>query len=89
MISALLKQFNSDEVLAFSKNTAISHTGFWQVVLKRQAFLFTQNQQCYAVWLEDSFEFLAWFLASILADKTIYLPPHRVQDLEQQFAEQG
>lgn len=89
MISALLKQFNSDEVLAFSKSTAISHAEFWQVVLNRQAFLHAQNQTDYALWLEDSFEFLAWFLASVCADKTIYMPPHRVHDLEQQFAEQG
>ncbi|MFC3903869.1 Acyl-CoA synthetase (AMP-forming)/AMP-acid ligase II [Acinetobacter marinus] len=90
MIVANLRQyFHHPQVLAFSKNSRISHAEFWHMVCQRQAFLLAQDQTDYALWLEDSAEFLAWIFASTLAEKTVYLPPHRVKDLERQFQDQG
>ncbi|WP_038343620.1 AMP-binding protein [Acinetobacter sp. A47] len=66
----------------------ITHAEFWQEVAEQAAIIRQFSQESWALWEQDSYQFLLLFFAGLLANKKIILPPHRVRDLEQQFAQQ-
>lgn len=63
----------------------ISYAVFWQDVVKQSTEIKRLEQQTWALWEQDSYEFIVLLFAGLLADKTIFLPPNRVRDLEQKF----
>lgn len=67
----------------------ISFNDFWQDVCQQvNEFQFLDAEQ-YALWENDSYEFLVLFFAVLLAGKQVLLAPNRVKDLEQELAAQG
>ncbi|MCH7336448.1 AMP-binding protein [Acinetobacter sp. NIPH 2699] len=71
-----------------SELKTISHADFWQDVAEQAAAIKGLSQETWALWEQDSYQFLLLFFAGLLANKKIILPPNRVRDLEQQFAQQ-
>lgn len=66
----------------------ISFAAFWQDV-SQQAQLLSLRPECiWALWHQDSYEFLVLLFAALQAKKRIVLPPHRVAQLEQNLASQ-
>ncbi|GAB02555.1 MULTISPECIES: AMP-binding protein [Acinetobacter] len=63
----------------------ISYAFFWQDVVKQSTEIKRLDQQTWALWEQDSYEFIVLLFAGLLANKTILLPPNRVRDLEQKF----
>ncbi|KXO83046.1 acyl-CoA synthetase [Acinetobacter venetianus] len=63
----------------------ISYAFFWQDVVKQSTEIKRLDQQTWALWEQDSYEFIVLLIAGLLANKTILLPPNRVRDLEQKF----
>lgn len=71
-----------------SELTTISYADFWQDVAEQAAAIKGLSQETWALWEQDSYQFLLLFFAGLLANKKIILPPNRVRDLEQQLAQQ-
>ncbi|MBK5647437.1 MAG: hypothetical protein I4N51_10380 [Acinetobacter sp.] len=47
------------------------------------------TESAWALWQNDSYDFLVLFFAVLLADKQVILPPNRVRDLEKSLAAQN
>lgn len=62
---------------------------FWQEVLCEKKWIEQTSQDQWAIWQNDSYDFLVLFFAGLFARKTIVLPPHRVRDLENELNQQG
>ena len=43
-------------------------------------------ESAWALWQNDSYDFLVLFFAVLLADKQVILPPNRVRDLEKKLS---
>jgi len=71
-----------------SELKTISYADFWQDVAEQTAAIKALSQETWALWEQDSYQFLLLLFAGVLANKKIILPPNRVRDLEQQFAQQ-
>ncbi|WP_433847302.1 AMP-binding protein [Acinetobacter proteolyticus] len=71
-----------------SELKTISYADFWQDVAEQAAAIRGLGQETWALWEQDSYQFLLLFFAGVLANKKIILPPNRVRDLEQQLAQQ-
>lgn len=69
--------------------TTISFAAFWQDVWQQAALLRALPAAQFALWQQDSYDFLVLLLACVAADKPVRLPPNRVAALEQQWAQQG
>lgn len=67
----------------------ISFVDFWQDVCTQACFISTLDAEQYALWENDSYEFLVLFFAALLAGKQLLLAPNRVKALESDLAEQG
>ncbi|KAA8733853.1 AMP-binding protein [Acinetobacter qingfengensis] len=89
MISQLVKNFHSQKPLIIDDQGQIVFADFWQRVTEQYVYLKQQPEHRFALWSDDSYAFLSWLWAAILADKSLVLPPHRISQLEQDFAEQG
>lgn len=63
------------------------HT-FWLDVAEQAAQIQPLEQPVWALWQQDSYEFLVLLFAALQAGKQVLLPPHRVSDLEKELAEQ-
>ena len=67
----------------------IRFVDFWQDVCTQACFISTLDAEQYALWENDSYEFLVLFFAALLAEKQLLLAPNRVKVLESELAEQG
>ena len=66
----------------------VSFHTFWLDVAEQAAQIQPLEQPVWALWQEDSYEFLVLLFAALQAGKQLLLPPHRVSDLEKELAEQ-
>lgn len=66
----------------------VSFHTFWLDVAEQAAQIQPLEQPVWALWQEDSYEFLVLLFAALQAGKQVLLPPHRVSDLEKELAEQ-
>ncbi|MEG1157616.1 MAG: acyl-CoA synthetase, partial [Acinetobacter sp.] len=66
----------------------VSFHTFWLDVAEQAAQIQQLEQPVWALWQEDSYEFLVLLFAALQAGKQVLLPPHRVSDLEKELAEQ-
>ncbi len=66
----------------------ISFQAFWSDAAEQAAQIQHLNQTVWALWEQDSYEFLVLLFAALQAGKHVLLPPHRVSDLEKELAEQ-
>jgi acyl-CoA synthetase (AMP-forming)/AMP-acid ligase II len=71
-----------------SEQQAISYAQFWQDVVEQSVEIENLQQDTWALWEQDSYEFIVLLFAALLAKKRIILPPNRVRDLEQKLAQQ-
>ena len=71
-----------------AENQTHTYAYFWQDVLEQSVAIADLEQSTWALWQQDSYDFLVLFFAGLLANKNIILPPNRVRDLEQQLAQQ-
>ena len=62
---------------------------FWQDVIQQSQAIELLEQDSWALWKPDSYQFLVLLFAALLAKKQVLLPPHRVSDLEKELAEQN
>ena len=62
---------------------------FWQDVCVQASLIQRLDAKQYALWENDSYEFLVLFFAALLAKKQVVIAPNRVKDLELELAEQG
>ncbi|MFH7765892.1 AMP-binding protein [Acinetobacter sp. BSP-28] len=62
---------------------------FWQDVIQQSHAIEFLEQESWALWEADSYQFLVLLFAALLAKKQVLLPPHRVSDLEKELAEQN
>lgn len=69
--------------------TFIRFSEFWQDVCQQSEQIRRLNFAQWALWEQDSYEFLVLFFAALLAEKTVIIAPHRVKALELAFAQQG
>lgn len=67
----------------------ISFAEFWQDVATQAKAIAALPACEFALWEQDSYEFLVLFFAILSAKKRVILPPNQVQQLQQQFTEQG
>ncbi|WP_343595579.1 AMP-binding protein [Acinetobacter sp.] len=68
---------------------SISFAEFWQDVATQAQAMVRLPEPAFALWEQDSYEFLVLLFALLFAKKRVILPPSQVQQLQQQFAEQG
>ncbi|MEG1157061.1 MAG: AMP-binding protein, partial [Acinetobacter sp.] len=66
----------------------VSFHTFWLDVAEQAAQIQPLEQPVWALWQEDSYEFLVLLFAALQAGKQVLLPPHRVSDLEKELAGQ-
>ena len=66
----------------------ISFAAFWQDVSQQAQLILLRPESTFALWQQDSYEFLVLLFAALQAKKRIVLPPHRVAQLEQNLASQ-
>ncbi len=66
----------------------VSFHTFWLDVALQATQIQQLEQPVWALWQEDSYEFLVLLFAALQAGKQVLLPPHRVSDLEKELAEQ-
>lgn len=66
----------------------VSFQEFWREAALQAAEIQQLAEPVWALWEQDSYEFLLLLLAALLAGKEVLLPPHRVSDLENELAAQ-
>lgn len=93
MFDFIAKQSQCDDVFAdLTQGQSLSFTQFWQAVADKCHYLQQENRQQiqqYALWCEQSVEFLQWLWAMVLVGKTVILPPHGQPQFKQQLQQQG
>ncbi|MCG2916422.1 hypothetical protein, partial [Escherichia coli] len=52
---------------------------------EQAAWIAQRIEPVWALWEQDSYDFLVLFFAALQARKHLRLPPHKVAQLEQQF----
>lgn len=67
----------------------ITFQAFWHDVQQQSHEIQALPHDIWALWEQESYEFLVLFFAALLAKKQLLLPPNRVSDLEKQLAEQN
>ncbi|WP_431830745.1 AMP-binding protein [Acinetobacter ihumii] len=80
----------SQQTLAITaEHQHISFAAFWQDVSQQAQMMASRSERIFALWQQDSYEFLVLLFAGLQAKKTILLAPHRVAELEQNLASQN
>lgn len=80
---------NSQNVLCLKSDlSAITFANFWKDVEQQKLHIEQLSEKTWALWEQDSYEFLVLFFAALNAKKDILLPPNRISDLEKELAEQ-
>ncbi|MFC2994624.1 AMP-binding protein [Acinetobacter sichuanensis] len=69
--------------------SGIAFREFWQDVGQQSLAIAQLQAEQYALWENDSHEFLVLFFAALLANKQVLIAPHRVKALEEELAQQG
>lgn len=69
-------------------NSILFHE-FWQDVCEQATQIQTLKAQTWALWETESYHFLVLLFAALVAHKDVIIAPHRVKDLELEFAQQG
>lgn len=64
----------------------ISFQDFWRDVALQAAQIRLMSEPVWALWEQDSYEFLVLLFAALQAKKQVLLPPNRVSDLEKELA---
>ena len=64
----------------------ISFQDFWQDVALQATQIRMSSEPVWALWEQDSYEFLVLLFAALQAKKQVLLPPNRVSDLEKELA---
>ena len=64
----------------------ISFQDFWQDVALQATQIRMSSELVWALWEQDSYEFLVLLFAALQAKKQVLLPPNRVSDLEKELA---
>lgn len=86
MNDLLSQRIASTLPLAFNRDLhPISFADFWQDVAEQAAWIAQRIEPVWALWEQDSYDFLVLFFAALQAGKHLRLPPHKVAQLEQQF----
>ena len=81
---------HSTKILCIKEDLSpILFTDFWKDVCSQANQICTLNGHEWALWENDSYEFLVLLFAGLLANKRIVIAPNRVKDLELDFADQG
>lgn len=68
--------------------STVSFQAFWQDVAEQTDWIRQQPTSVWALWEQDSYEFLVLFFAALNVGKKVILPPHRVRELEQELEAQ-
>ena len=80
---------HSSNILCIKSDlSTVSFAQFWQDVAEQQAQIEQLEHETWALWEQDSYEFLVLLFASLNAKKQVLLPPHRIRDLEEELAQQ-
>lgn len=81
---------HSSNILCIKSDlSTVSFAQFWQDVAEQQAQIEQLENEIWALWEQDSYEFLVLLFASLNAEKQVLLPPHRIRDLEEELAQQN
>ena len=81
---------NSPKLLCIKSDlSTVSFASFWQDVAEQQAQIEQLETEIWALWEQDSYEFLVLLFAALNAKKQVLLPPNRISDLEKELAEQN
>lgn len=66
----------------------ITFQDFWRDAAEQAVQISQLNEPVWALWEQDSYEFLVLLFAALQAGKQVLLPPNRVSDLENELAGQ-
>ncbi|MGE8684757.1 MAG: AMP-binding protein [Acinetobacter sp.] len=78
---------NSSRILCIQADLQqISFQDFWRDVAEQSLYISQLKTPVWALWEQDSYEFLVLLLAALQAGKQVLLPPNRVSDLEKELA---
>ena len=81
---------NSPKLLCIKSDlSTVSFASFWQDVAEQQAQIEQLETEVWALWEQDSYEFLVLLFAEKKKKKQVLLPPNRISDLEKELAEQN
>lgn len=81
---------NSPKLLCIKSDlSTVSFASFWHDVAEQQAQIEQLETETWALWEQDSYEFLVLLFAALNAKKQVLLPPNRISDLEKELAEQN
>lgn len=81
------QHLNSPQTLCIKADfRGVSFQHFWQDVATQAAEMRLLKQSVWALWQQDSYEFLVLLFALLNADKEVLLPPNQVSDLEKELA---
>ena len=64
----------------------VTFSDFWEDVCVQANVIEQSAAQTWALWENDSYEFLVLFFAALIAKRQVILAPNRVKDLEEEFA---
>lgn len=64
----------------------ITFQDFWRDAAEQSLYIRQLKTPVWALWEQDSYEFLVLLLAALQAGKQVLLPPNRVSDLEKELA---
>lgn len=80
---------HSSHVLCIQADLSlISFQEFWSDVAEQAAQIEQLKESTWALWEQDSYDFLVLLFAALQAGKSVLLTPHRVSDLENELASQ-
>ena len=80
---------NSERLLCVKANLdQITFNEFWNDVTQQKLQIEKRPEQVWALWEQDSYEFLVLLFACLNANKEIIFPPSRISDIEKELAKQ-
>lgn len=90
MLCHFQNHIHSTKSLCIASNFEVkTFSQFWQDVLGEKQHIVHSTQSAWALWENDSYDFLVLFFATLLANKQVILPPNRVRELENELAHQN
>jgi acyl-CoA synthetase (AMP-forming)/AMP-acid ligase II len=69
--------------------STITFKEFWKDVVQQKTEIEQKKESAFALWQQDSYEFLVLLFACLNANKQVILPPNRVSDLEKELAQES
>jgi len=90
MLCHFQSHIHAEKCLCITSDLSVkTFSQFWQEVLSEKTHIEQSAESAWALWQNDSYDFLVLFFAVLLADKQVILPPNRVRDLEKSLAAQN